>query len=95
MTNWQRKSDYLLREAVKFRTYIDSLTAAQTQREEVYARRAEQTAKSPVSTAYSDAAAKHATLSPNASNRDLTRTTSNISASTVSLHVGDLQPSSA
>ncbi|KAK5108630.1 hypothetical protein LTR62_008121 [Meristemomyces frigidus] len=29
MINWQRKSDYLLREIVKFRTYMDSLSAAQ------------------------------------------------------------------
>ena len=29
MTNWQRKSDYLLREIVKFRTYMDSLATAQ------------------------------------------------------------------
>ena len=28
MANWERKSSYLLREIVKFRTYIDSLTAA-------------------------------------------------------------------
>ena len=28
MANWERKSSYLLQEIVKFRTYIDSLTAA-------------------------------------------------------------------
>jgi hypothetical protein len=28
MANWEKKSAYLLREIVKFRTYIDSLTAA-------------------------------------------------------------------
>ncbi len=31
MANWERKSSYLLREIVKFRTYIDSLAAAQKQ----------------------------------------------------------------
>lgn len=39
MANWERKSSYLLREIVKFRTYIDSLTAAQTQKEKIYAQR--------------------------------------------------------
>jgi hypothetical protein len=41
MNNWQRKSEYLLREIVKFRTYIDSLTAAQKVREQYYATRLE------------------------------------------------------
>ena len=41
MNNWQRKSDYLLREIVKFRTYIDSLTAAQKAKDSFYARKAE------------------------------------------------------
>lgn len=40
MSNWQRKSEYLLREIVKFRTYIESLTTAATAKEEVLARRA-------------------------------------------------------
>ena len=40
MTNWERKSSYLLREIVKFRTYIDCLQAAQTQKEKLYAERA-------------------------------------------------------
>ena len=39
MTNWERKSSYLLREIVKFRTYIDSLTAAQTLKDKIYAKR--------------------------------------------------------
>ncbi|MDI1484924.1 MAG: hypothetical protein OHK93_000058 [Ramalina farinacea] len=39
MTNWERKSSYLLREIVKFRTYIDALQNAQTQKEKVYAER--------------------------------------------------------
>ncbi|PPJ57631.1 hypothetical protein CBER1_00223 [Cercospora berteroae] len=41
MANWQRKSDYLLREIVKFRTYIDSLSAAQKAKEAFYAKKAE------------------------------------------------------
>jgi hypothetical protein len=39
MANWERKSQYLLREIVKFRTYIDTLTHAQTQKEKIYAER--------------------------------------------------------
>ena len=39
MANWERKSSYLLREIVKFRTYIDSLQAAQVQKEKIYAAR--------------------------------------------------------
>ncbi|OSS46349.1 hypothetical protein B5807_08659 [Epicoccum nigrum] len=39
MANWERKSQYLLREIVKFRTYIDTLTLAQTQKEKIYAER--------------------------------------------------------
>ena len=39
MANWERKSSYLLREIVKFRTYIDCLQAARARREEVYAAR--------------------------------------------------------
>jgi len=41
MTNWQRKSEYLLRESVKFRTYIDSLSAAQKAKDAFYARKTE------------------------------------------------------
>ena len=40
MTNWERKSSYLLKEIVKYRTYIDSLRAAQTQKEKLLAQRA-------------------------------------------------------
>ena len=36
MANWERKSSYLLREIVKFRTYIDCLQAAQVQKEKIY-----------------------------------------------------------
>lgn len=39
MTNWERKSSYLLREIVKFRTYIDCLDAAQRHKEKIYAER--------------------------------------------------------
>ncbi|KAF2704262.1 hypothetical protein K504DRAFT_390429 [Pleomassaria siparia CBS 279.74] len=39
MANWERKSSYLLREIVKFRTYIDSLNAAQTNKDRIYAQR--------------------------------------------------------
>lgn len=37
MANWEKKSSYLLREIVKFRTYIDSLQAAETQKNKIYA----------------------------------------------------------
>lgn len=40
MSNWERKSSHLLREIVKFRTYIDCLQSAQTQKERIYAERA-------------------------------------------------------
>lgn len=40
MANWERKSSYLLREIVKFRTYIDCLQAAQAQKEKMYGERA-------------------------------------------------------
>jgi hypothetical protein len=39
MANWERKSQYLLKEIVKFRTYIDTLTLAQNQKEKIYAQR--------------------------------------------------------
>lgn len=39
--NWEKKSSYLLREIVKFRTYIDTLEAAKKRREEVYEERRE------------------------------------------------------
>ena len=35
MANWERKSSYLLREIVKFGTYIDCLTQAQKEKERV------------------------------------------------------------
>ena len=39
MANWERKSAYLLREIVKFRTYVDCLTAAEARKQEIYAER--------------------------------------------------------
>lgn len=39
MANWERKSAYLLREIVKFRTYVDGLQQAEARREEIYAER--------------------------------------------------------
>jgi hypothetical protein len=39
MANWERKSEYLLREIVKFRTYVDCLAAAEQRREEIYQER--------------------------------------------------------
>jgi hypothetical protein len=36
MTNWEKKSSYLLREIVKFRTYIDTLQNAQVTKERLY-----------------------------------------------------------
>lgn len=37
MGNWERKSSYLFHEIVKFRTYIESLRAAQEQKNKIYA----------------------------------------------------------
>ncbi|KAL8377180.1 hypothetical protein RB595_008046 [Gaeumannomyces hyphopodioides] len=42
MGNWQRKSEYLLRESVKYRTYVDALQAAAVRKEEVYGERKEE-----------------------------------------------------
>ena len=41
MQNWERKSSYLLKEIVKFRTYADALIAAGKAKERVYEERAE------------------------------------------------------
>ncbi len=40
MANWERKSSYLLREIVKFTTYIDSLQGAEATKQRIYAERA-------------------------------------------------------
>ncbi|KIX07643.1 uncharacterized protein Z518_02296 [Rhinocladiella mackenziei CBS 650.93] len=42
MNNWEKKSSYLLREIVKFRTYIDTLQNAQTTKERIYRMRKEE-----------------------------------------------------
>jgi hypothetical protein len=41
MANWEKKSSYLLREIVKFRTYIDCLQAAEIGKQKIYKERAE------------------------------------------------------
>lgn len=41
MANWQRKSDYLLREIVKFSTYVDSLKAGQGAKDIFHSKRME------------------------------------------------------
>ncbi|KAL1838183.1 hypothetical protein VTJ49DRAFT_2964 [Mycothermus thermophilus] len=41
MANWGRKSEYLLREIVRYRTYVESLRHADGRRSEVYAEREE------------------------------------------------------
>lgn len=41
MANWERKSAYLLREIVKFRTYVDCLQQADTRKKEIYKEREE------------------------------------------------------
>ena len=45
MVNWEKKSSYLLREIVKFRTYIDCLQAAEAGKQRIYAERAAQKAE--------------------------------------------------
>jgi hypothetical protein len=39
MANWEKKSSYLLREIVKFRTYIDILQTAESSKQKIYAER--------------------------------------------------------
>ena len=39
MANWERKSAYLLREIVKYRTYVDCLTEAERRRGDIYLER--------------------------------------------------------
>lgn len=62
MSNWQRKSEYLLREIVKFRTYIESLVAAASARDVVLARRAERDAELAVIRSNAAAAVTAATV---------------------------------
>lgn len=42
MGNWEKKSSYLLREIVKFRTYIDTLSSAKATKERIYKMRKEE-----------------------------------------------------
>ncbi|KAL2262342.1 hypothetical protein VTK26DRAFT_1615 [Humicola hyalothermophila] len=39
MANWERKSEYLLREIVKFNTYVDCLRQAEARKKEIYEER--------------------------------------------------------
>ncbi|KFA62011.1 hypothetical protein S40285_02128 [Stachybotrys chlorohalonatus IBT 40285] len=39
MANWERKSAYLLRESVKYRTYVDCLQNADSRKQEIYSER--------------------------------------------------------
>ena len=66
MTNWERKSSYLLREIVKFRTYIDALQVAQAQKEKIVTEREGAKATTTTMTAPSqgDASKAEATASP-------------------------------
>lgn len=45
MNNWEKKSSYLLREIVKFRTYIDTLQHAQSTKERIHKLRRERQAE--------------------------------------------------
>lgn len=45
MANWEKKSAYLLREIVKFRTYIDSLSHAAQMKEKIYREREDRDAE--------------------------------------------------
>jgi hypothetical protein len=42
MNNWEKKSSYLLREIVKFRTYIDTLQNARSTKDRIYRMRKEE-----------------------------------------------------
>lgn len=44
MNNWEKKSSYLLREIVKFRTYIDTLQNAEATKQRIYALRKQEDA---------------------------------------------------
>lgn len=54
MANWERKSSYLLREIVKFKTYIDSLQLAQIKKDALYVERGNVIAGENVSAAGSE-----------------------------------------
>lgn len=57
MANWEKKSSYLLREIVKFKTYIDCLQAADIQKQRLYSERAAE--KALAETAEDDEEAHH------------------------------------
>jgi hypothetical protein len=57
MANWERKSSYLLREIVKFRTYIDSLRNAINSKEKIYASKSDNTTPAEEATAEQTAVA--------------------------------------
>jgi len=44
MVNWEKKSSYLLREIVKFKTYIDILQTAEASKARIYGERAAEAA---------------------------------------------------
>ncbi|KAL1962777.1 hypothetical protein VTN77DRAFT_9146 [Rasamsonia byssochlamydoides] len=64
MANWERKSSYLLREIVKFRTYIDALQLAQAQKEKIYASRLENDEGDDHSAEVSSIDGQHVAVSP-------------------------------
>jgi hypothetical protein len=67
MANWEKKSSYLLREVVKFRTYIDSLQAAESGKRRIYKEREERKRELEEAIAVSrnqDAEAGNITLRP-------------------------------
>jgi len=58
MANWERKSSYLLREIVKFRTYVDCLQHASERRKEIYTER-ENARRAAIGQELSDSASAH------------------------------------
>lgn len=61
MANWERKSSYLLREIVKYRTYVDCLTEAERRRGDIYLEReiARRAARGETSTASTEEEDEH------------------------------------
>ncbi|KAK3376051.1 hypothetical protein B0T24DRAFT_526830 [Lasiosphaeria ovina] len=49
MANWERRSEYLLREIVKYTTYVDSLQAAEVRKAEIYLEREHETPRGAAS----------------------------------------------
>jgi hypothetical protein len=71
MSNWQRKSEYLLREIVKFRTYIESLNAASIAKDVVLARSNAAAAVTAATVAAADEAATNSTEQVESFDNDL------------------------